>query len=332
MFKYNAAMIAMLLASPGPVHAGEEVLYMSVLSSHKHRIGAGDNPLVGLFISTDRGATWEHKGWREYIRTFYVEAGSDGTLWSACGNGVLRSTDTGTTWVVTTGWNVTEVLKVKADARNPDVVYAATAYGVIKSTDRGTLWEKKVNGFHWKFTSDLCIDRQKSGRVLAATEEGVYRTTNGGEGWSRSGLEGKSVRVIVQDPRDARTFWAGTEEDGVFRTTDSGSSWSQRSSGLNHRTVYAIAIDPSSEGTMYLGTHGGGVYRSKSGGRQWEQQSEGLKTLDVHSLVILPSSPRIVFAGTLNGGLYRSIDGGTSWLFSSQDEAQVWGLSVHGTL
>jgi len=45
-------------------------------------------------------------------------------------------------------------------------------------------------------------------------------------------------------------------------------------------------------------------------------------------LCVLPSNPNIVFAGTLNGGLYRSVDGGLNWEFNSQEEGQVWGLSV----
>ncbi len=328
MFNYSVVLTIFFCFGLGSVYAGGEEVYMSILSSHKHRIGASDNPLVGLFVSSDQGRSWEHKGWREYIRTFYTEAGADGTIWSACGNGVLRSTDAGASWVITTGWDVTEVLKVKVDPFDPAVVYAATAYGVIKTADKGAHWTKITNGFHWKFSADVCPDRSIRGTLLAASEEGVYRTTDGGGQWNRSGLDGKGIRVIVQDPHNAQVFWVGTEEDGVLRSTDSGLTWTQKSSGLNHRTVYAIAVDPSNSSTIYVGTYGGGVYRTRDGGQNWEQRSKGLEVLDVHSLVVLPSDPRIVLAGTLNGGLYRSTDSGDSWVFYAQEEAQVWGLSV----
>jgi len=87
-------------------------------------------------------------------------------------------------------------------------------------------------------------------------------------------------------------------------------------------------FDPSVGSVLYVGTHGGGVYRSLDGGATWKQCSAGLKNLDVHSLVVVPSNSRIVLAGTLNGGLYRSTDGGNHWEFNSQEEGQVWGLSV----
>ena len=52
------------------LQARQDTLYMSVLNSRKHRLGALDNPTVGLFVSTDVGTTWLHRGWRGYIRIF----------------------------------------------------------------------------------------------------------------------------------------------------------------------------------------------------------------------------------------------------------------------
>src|SRR4030067_2479223 len=73
----------------------QETIYMSVLSSRKHRLNVSDNPLVGLFVSTDAGATWHHRGWREYVRTFYGEAASDGTVWVSGGDRGGRPTPRG---------------------------------------------------------------------------------------------------------------------------------------------------------------------------------------------------------------------------------------------
>src|SRR5512133_3885137 len=143
---------------------------MSVLNSRKHRLNAGDNPLVGIFVSTDAGRTWTHRGWREYVRVFYTEAGPDGTLWSACGNGVMRSTDRGESWKITTDWTVTEVLKVKVDPSRPRTVVAATAYGVIRSTDHGESWTSQNTGLRRPFTSDILVDRTNGRRVFVATE------------------------------------------------------------------------------------------------------------------------------------------------------------------
>jgi photosystem II stability/assembly factor-like uncharacterized protein len=301
---------------------------MSVLNSRKHRLGARDNPTVGLFVSTDGGTTWDHKGWRGYIRTFYTEAGSDGTLWSACGNGVLRSTDAGQSWRIATGWQITEVLKVKVDALKPAVAYAATAYGVFKTENSGEAWQEENNGFLKPFISDIVIDRQQHSTLLAASEDGVYLSTNGGAGWRRVGIDGKGVRTIVQHPIIRNLFFAGTEDDGFFVSRDGGKSWNATNSGLKHLTVYSIACDRSNPDILYVGTHGGGVYRSSDGGKNWRQKIEGLTNLVIHSIIVSPSNPSVLFAGTLNGGLFKSTDGGEHWSFNSQEEAQVWGLWV----
>ncbi len=310
------------------VHAQDETIYMSILNSRVHRWGSIGNPVVGIFVSTDMGETWTHRGWREYIRTFYVERGPDGTIWAACGNGVLRSTDGGLTWKVTTGWEITEVLRVAVDERNPSTVFAATAYGVFRSTDRGARWERKSEGFQTRFTGDVCVDRSDSRRVLAATEEGVYLSTDGGNTWSGTGTDSFGIRCITQHPGERGVFWMGTEDHGPFRSVDGGRTWERKAVGLRHQTVYVIDVDPASPAVLYLGTHGGGVYRSTDGGERWVSRNSGLTNHDVHALVLLRSDPSVVFAGTLNGGLFVSTDGGESWKINSQDQAQVWGLST----
>lgn len=312
----------------GSVLAQQDTLYMSVLNSRKHRIGALDNPTVGLFMSPDGGKTWQHKGWTGYIRNFYTEAGKDGVLWSACGNGVLRSSDNGLTWRITTGWEITEVLKVKADPQHPSIVYAATAYGVFRSENSGETWVRKNTGFLKPFVSDIVIDRANTRRLLAATEDGVYGSTNSGMSWKKVGLNGKGIRTLAQNPGILRVFYAGTEDDGIFMSNDAGKTWRASNNGLTNPTVYSIACDPSKAENLYVGTHGGGVYRSLDGGTHWQPINDGLTTMVVHVVIVLPSNPSVLLAGTLNGGLFRSTDGGGHWLFNSQEEAQVWGLWV----
>ncbi len=320
--------LVLLMLAVGVAAAQRETVYMSVLSSFRTARDPYADPGFGLFVSTDGGSSWEHRGWRDYIRIFYTEEGKDGTLWSACGNGVLRSTDDGRRWKITTGWEVTEVLKVKAAETNPSLVFASTAYGVFRTTDAGETWEMKSKGIPHPFSGDVCIDRTDPRRVLAATEEGVFLSEERGEQWVRTGLEGKGVRVLMQDPHDARRFWLGTEEDGVFLSTDGGRRWERRSEGLGPFAVYAIALHPREAGWIFIGTYNGGVFRSTDAGLTWEQRSRGLTDLRVHSLLVLPSDPRQILAGSLNRGLFRSADGGDSWQHVGQDSSQVWGLSV----
>jgi photosystem II stability/assembly factor-like uncharacterized protein len=322
MFRYRTILVLLLLAG-AVAQAQQEVISMAVLNSRKHRLGVTDNPLVGLFVSTDGGATWGHRGWKEYVRTFYSETGGNGVLWSACGNGVLRSTDNGENWRVTTGWEVTEVLKVKVHPLAPRRVAAATAYGMVITSDGGETWRTVTAGMTQTFCSDALWLPERQDALLAATEDGVYRTATG-KNWRRSGLAGKGIRVLVAAPRGGG-IWAGTEDDGLYQSEDGGETWQPRNNGLLHMTVYALAFHPAEPAVAYAGTYGGGVYRTTDGGKNWIQATTGMPA--VHALYVLRSDPSVVLAGTLNGGLFRSADAGHSWTFDSQEDAQVWGLS-----
>jgi photosystem II stability/assembly factor-like uncharacterized protein len=300
---------------------------MAVLASRKHRHNASDNPVVGTFVSSDRGRTWEHRGWREYIRTFHVEAGADGTLWAACGNGILRSMDRGAHWRITTGWEVTEVLKVRVARTDPRFVVAATAYGALRSSDGGESWRFIDTTLRHRFTSDILIDRTGKNRLLLAGEAGVMRSDDGGGTWKATSLR-LPTNVIVQHPGDPRVYWAGTEEQGVFVSDDGGSTWSSRHRGPEGRTVYAMAVNPDLPAQIFIGTYGDGVLRSDDGGLTWQEKSAGLLNRDVHSLCVIPGSPAVILAGTMNGGLFRSTDEGETWQFAGHEDAQVWGLSL----
>jgi photosystem II stability/assembly factor-like uncharacterized protein len=329
MFSKLLALLMLFLISPADTEKSTDTIYISVLSSQRHQWGRTDNPVIGIFRSRDKGANWEHLGWRGYIRTFYTETGPDGVIWAGCGNGVLRSDDNGVSFIITTGWEITEVLKLRIDPRNPASVVAATAYGIYRTDDRGETWEERNSGLpDLPFTSDVFIDNSNPKRLLAATEDGIFESIDEGNNWKRLGLSGKGIRTIVQHPTNRNIWLTGTEDHGVFRSDDAGKSWRAVNNGLGHLTVYTLAVNPKNPQIVFAGTHGGGVYRSVNGGMSWQQHISGFRNLDVHSLAILPSDPSFIFAGTLNGGLYKSADAGQTWEFNSQDGGQIWGISV----
>ncbi len=328
MRRARKALLSVLLAEILVMWTGiaGDTVYMSVLSSRKHAWGKNDYPVIGLFVSTDAGRTWDHRGWQEYIRMFYTEAGPDGVLWSACGNGILRSKDDGATWRVTTGADVTEVLRLQVDRRDARRIAAATAYGPILSTDGGDQWQFITEGLPVRFTGDVCIDRT-NGTMLVATEKGIYIRAASENAWHITSMT-KDTRTVVQHVTDPRIFLAGTEEDGVWRSEDGGRTWKEHTTGLAHRTVYAVTVAPGAGAEVYAATFGGGIYRSDDGGNTWQQKATGLTTLDCHAVQVMPSDPRRILAGTLNGGLFVSSDKGETWQYQSQADGQVWGLSV----
>jgi photosystem II stability/assembly factor-like uncharacterized protein len=118
-------------------------------------------------------------------------------------------------------------------------------------------------------TSSLCIDPSNAIILYVATEDGVYKSSDGGASWiaANAGLP-KNVATLAIDPIDPATLYAGTF-GAVFKTKDAGTSWSAVSQGLPaDRGIYTLAIDPA--GTIYAGTIGAGVFKSADGGVDWE--------------------------------------------------------------
>src|SRR5437868_11856768 len=57
---------------------------------------------------------------------------------------------------------------------------------------------------------DVKVLRRTDGHVLAGTNDGVYRSVDGGRGWQRVGLEGRQVLEVMPAPRHPRPVYAGT--------------------------------------------------------------------------------------------------------------------------
>jgi photosystem II stability/assembly factor-like uncharacterized protein len=127
-------------------------------------------------------------------------------LYIAAGNGVHKSTDGGATWKVTTGWNITEVLSVSPDPRDPNRVYIATPYGVFRSTDGCATWKDCSRGLNSRFVSQVLASPLNNKEVYCVTEDGAYVSSDGAERWIRMASVGISAPLhsIPAIPRFSR--------------------------------------------------------------------------------------------------------------------------------
>jgi photosystem II stability/assembly factor-like uncharacterized protein len=304
-----------------------KTLYVVTRSTKTYRIGQLENPVVGLFSTEDRGVTWRHYGW-PYTKCFSASMMND-DIYLSCGNGVLKSNDSGDSWIISTGWKMTECLKTAIDVTDPDIVYSATAYGIFRTADGGETWKEKNAGLASTFTPAVIIDRSDSRRLFCATESGIHRSENRADTWEPVALLGKGIRTIVQHPEEGDLLAVGTEDDGVFISTDHGRTWIQMNNGLTTKTVYAVAFASQNADVIYTGTFRGGIFKSSDGGKHWKAVNTDLKNLDIHALLVDPDNIDIVYAGTLNDGVWMSTNAGASWKFIGLETSQVWDMLFH---
>jgi photosystem II stability/assembly factor-like uncharacterized protein len=193
----------------------------------------------GVWKTEDAGETWENItdgffdvasiGAVEVVdsdpNVIYVGTGSAGIRGNvSTGRGVYRSRDGGRTWEFV-GLRETGLIgRITVDPRDPNVLYVAAlghpfgkneARGVYRSRDGGDSWEQVLFLSDSVGAVDLSMNPSNPREIYAgmwsaerkpwtlfdaASEGGVYKTTDGGETWNKlsSGLpEGLTERVGV---------------------------------------------------------------------------------------------------------------------------------------
>ena len=310
-----------------------ETLYASVYSTRNTQL-SGKNPVVGLFYTRDGGETWAHTGWTagHLFATMAAPGGCGDTLFQAAGNGVMRTTDGGRFWKITTGWQVTEVQDITINPLRLTQVFAATPYGMFRTDDLGRTWREYSEGLESRFADAVRVDRADPDRVFAGTEAGLFVSRDAGSTWKPTPVR-VPVRSIRQSPSDPQRWVVGLQDRGVVLSRDGGETWAEGGGAIGSHTIYEAEFHPRNSDIIFAGGWQTGVMRSNDFGKSWLMLDAGLTERSVHSLLISREQEGLLFAGTLGGGLFRSTDEGESWHAVTPEifnASQVWDLFVEG--
>ncbi len=202
-------------------------------------------------------------------------------LYAATTVGVFRTKDAGQSWSERMrGMNeINFIVALAVDPVSPNILYAGTSGGVYRSFDGADHWTKANNGLvpdDAKMASmalgvnRLLIDPADPDVVYAGTTQGVFKTINKGEAWSRLAAELGELYVssLVLEPGNGQHLYMGTST-GIFQSRDGGQTWNATNEGLTNLNIRAIAMDPHDSRVLYAGTNGGGLFRSQDGGESW---------------------------------------------------------------
>ncbi len=177
----------------------------------------------------------------------------------------------------------------------------------------------------------FALDPTASTTLYAATGRGLYKTTDGGNSWLRTGagLRDRSVLAIAVDPASPSNLYATTDTAGVFRSEDGGEHWREANRGIAARYVGAIAIDPHHGGVVYAGAEAGRVFRSEDSGETWTELASPTTRVSVTVIVEDPKNHDRLFVGTNSEGVFWSVDGGRTWARPSGrlSRGTVWNLA-----
>ena len=222
------------------------------------------------------------------------------------GSPVFRTTDGGVAWAALgTGLRSIGVRALAVDPAAPATIYAGTELeGIFVSSDAGATW-RRAGGESFGQVSSIAIAPGTPAAVLAATQSGVYRTTDGGSNWAPV-LEGWATAVVAGGGPSSAIYAALSANAypfGVFKSLDGGETWTDADLPEG---VLALAVSGS---TVYAGTINGVFVNTADSG--WLPANEGLPP-ETTALAVAGGGAPLVYAGTWEG-LFRTSASGTSW-------------------
>ena len=302
-------LLALLLAAV-PLPASAQ-LYACGSNSRDYVVGA-KLPASGLFMRAADGR-WRHVGFNHpLITALDYDPRDPSVLYVAAGNGLLRVTDNGERWKILTGSDVTELLDVAVDRNRPGTIYFAHTAGIQVSHDSGATWHDASAGLRRKYTAALRVDSRRAAVLLAGTEQGIFRSENGGESWKLAGAAGFQVLHIEQSPHDSCFWLAATEGGGLFASHDCGVTFESNGNLGVGSNLYDVAFDPSSDRIAVAGW-GVGVAISSDSGKTWQARDSGLPSTKVWSVAFDSGRPGSLFASLHEDAIYVSDDAGATW-------------------
>ena len=330
----------------------------------------------GVWKTTDAGQTWENISDDFFTvgsigaitvapsdpNVLYVGTGSADPRGNvSVGKGLYKSTDGGDSWTLMGLEKTGQISAVQVHPDNPDVVYVAALgnvfgpnpeRGVFRSLDGGESWTKVQYVSDKTGAIDLVMDpnnprvlyagfwtaERKPWTLIDGSEEGgVWKTTDGGDSWSRlegglpDGLQGR-VGIAVS-PVNSKRIWVIQEtaeetKGGIYRSDDGGKSFTRinREHELRQRHWYysRIFADPQDEHTVYAVNVG--FYKSIDGGKNFSRISTPHS--DNHALWINPDNPGIMIEGN-DGGACVSLNGGETWTTQrNQPTSEMYRVTV----
>ncbi len=261
------------------------------------------------------------------------------------GHGVYFSPDGGKTWESKGLEDAGQIERIVVSPQDPDVVYVAAVghawtpnpeRGVFKTTDGGATWHKVLFVNDTTGAIDLVMQPGNPRVLLAAMWQmqrlpwtlndggagsGIYRSTDGGEHWTRlnGGLPRPPVGRIALGiaPTNPDHVYALVEakKGMLWASEDLGDHWHTVSDNhaLDVRPFYfsQVNVAPDDENRVYFS--GFQLMMSKDGGKTAHVIDQSVH-VDHHALWIDPKDPDRMIQGN-DGGAFLTRNGGKSWTF-----------------
>lgn len=287
---------------------------------------AGDSDGMGVFKSTDGGATWQISNSGMGNRTvgrMIQDPNEANIILAATDGGIYKSIDLGETWVQTLGGNFKDIVFKPG---NSDVVYTITSSNFYKSTDNGDNFTYSSTGLPSGSRGAVAVSNDDPERVYVLLSNGsafgsLNQSTNAGDSWtmmsnspnifeyscdgSGTGGQGWYDMDIAVDPNNADFVFVGGVNTWI--STNAGANWTLKSHWYGgcgvpavHADMHVYEINPLNN-RLYNGNDGG-LYFTDNNATSWTQISSGLAISQIYKIGSSKTEKDLVINGYQDNG------------------------------
>jgi len=265
--------------------------------------------------------------------------------------GIWVTYDGGINWeTYTDELPIRGVSAIKVNYINPDTMYmgsgdreySANGMGVMKSIDGGLTWEFKDTGMGNACVNMMVMHETDPNIIIAATNQGIYKTTDGAERWSLK--KGTNFKDIKYKPGDMNVVYATKKTSsgsGFYKSVNGGNSWVRKGLGVlphSSSTRMVIGVSPANNNIVYVACDEGkfaGLFESRDSGETFTKKSDSPNIMGrsqtgddetsqgwYNFCIAVDQTDE---SNILIGGIYlwKSTDNGVTWSFTGNSNVHV---------
>jgi photosystem II stability/assembly factor-like uncharacterized protein len=236
-----------------------------------------------------------------------------GKIYASGDSNVYVSSDTGTSWSITT-LPTSDAMTV-ASSQDGTKVWVAGANGrIYYSNNSGTSFSLKYNYDGYSSFDYIATDSTGTKLVAARCASNpvtLLTTSDSGSSWQTfpAPVSNQCGYYGIALSSNGNQIFVARYNGYIYRTTDSGVTWTQLT-GAGSRYWKGFAISPDGN-TIVASAHNDFAYYSTNGGTNWSKASGPISSY--WQTAALDPTGRVMAVASANGEIYVSVDSGSTW-------------------